>query len=107
MIQLPTKYNKGGFDYNQVFRDDQVAIYEQISDGERIAYEVYEIVIAKEAEVFGKVMPEREVLPNSEKWGLRAFTVWTLEKAHEKAEKIRESIVARKIALQASRTAQI
>lgn len=96
MQQLPLTYRKNGYDYKQVFRDDNTAIYEQHSEGKLIAFEVFEIVVQKEGEVFGKAQPEREKVPSTEQWGSKAFTVHSLQAAIEKRDVIKKNIEAAK-----------
>lgn len=96
MQLIPVNYKKGGFEYALNFRDNLIAIYAQIDPetGKRIAFEVMEIIQAPAGEVFGKLLPEREVLPGTNQWGSKAFTVYTLEQAIAKKDEMRERIQA-------------
>jgi hypothetical protein len=95
MTPLPLSYKKNGFDYRQIYRDELTAIYEQVSEGRRIAFEVCEIIQAPAGEVFGKWIEEREKLPSTEMWGTKGFTVHTLERAFEKQRLLLSQIKAR------------
>lgn len=85
MQQLPLSFKKPGYVYAQIQRSDKAAIYQQADDetGQVYGYEVMQIQIAKEAVVFGKQYPEREVMPSTAEWGSKAFTCWTLDRAKE------------------------
>jgi hypothetical protein len=97
MTKLPIAYKKNGYDYRQIYRDELTAIYEQVSEGKRIAFEVCEIIQAPAGEVFGKWIEEREKLPSTEMWGTKGFTVHTLERAFEKQRFLLSQIKARNL----------
>lgn len=94
MNLIPLEYKKNGFTYNLNYRDNLVAIYSQSDEGRRIAFEVMEIIQAPAGEVFGNPVPEREVLPGTNQWGSKAFTVYTLEQAIQKKDELRERILS-------------
>lgn len=93
MQLLPTTFKKQGFDYEQIERNALTAIYSQSLDGSVVAYEVIRVTVVKESECFGKLMPEREVLPGAELWGIRGWTYWDLEKARGRARELEGKIL--------------
>ena len=97
MQLLPTTYNKNGFTFNQVNREGDVAIYEQImpETGKRIAYEVFEVLKKPPVTINGIDIPERETCPGNEQWGNHGFTVYDLTSAKEKQAQIAKKIVNR------------
>lgn len=94
MQPLPTTYNKNGFTFNQVDREGDVAIYEQIMPelSKRVAYEVFEVLKKPAATINGVDIPERESCPGNEQWGNYGFTVYDLSKAKQKQAEIAEKI---------------
>jgi hypothetical protein len=93
MQLLPTTFKKQGFDYEQIERNALTAIYSQSLDGDVRAYEVIRVIVAAESEIFGKLVPEREVLPGNEQWGIRGWTYWSLDKARARARELEERIL--------------
>lgn len=91
MIPLPTEFSRHGYDYKQVERSDNVAIFEQSFEGEFVAFEVFRIKKEKERNIMGKIYPPAEVVPSTEKWGTYGFTVRTLERAHMRKAQLEES----------------
>lgn len=79
MEQLAQTIEKNGFIYNQIVRSDNVALYEQVADidGELkvIGHELFKIKVMKEGLVFGDWMPEREVMPKNEDFGVSAWSI--------------------------------
>ena len=89
-IKLPLNFDgKGevkGFTFAMVKESDFGYIYESNS-GERVHYEVFRKVFASvcvdfEKRIYSKT-EQKEVYPNSKKFGLTAFSVPRLEKAIE------------------------
>ena len=97
MKKLEKYYKKYGYHFNQIFRDDNTAIYKQSDDERDYGLEVFEIKIAKAALAFGKMHPEREVYPGSELFGQSAFSVQTMEQAKEMIRFFKNRIEARQI----------
>lgn len=75
MQKLPPIFKKYGFTFQQSRRTQHAAIYAQIYEEKVICYEVVRIKVAPKKEVFGKVLPLREVYPSSEQWGANAWTI--------------------------------
>ena len=86
MNLLPKIFKKSGMNYEQVFRDGNVAIYRQTKAGQSWeAFEVGKIRQNKARIVFGRVFEASESWPNSEEWGVRAWTCATLSRAKGRA----------------------
>jgi hypothetical protein len=76
MRKLELKFRKNGFDFEQVFREGNVAIYRQTKEGQpgNVHFEVGRIRENKAREQFGKHFEACESWPNSEEWGVRCWT---------------------------------
>jgi hypothetical protein len=83
---LPTRFRKQGFDYRQIVRDDQAAIYELTWQGntESVAYEVVRIHGHDGFTIGGKTIEPAEIYPRSELWGIDGFTFSGRAAADEK-----------------------
>jgi hypothetical protein len=86
MQLLKENIRKNGYDYRLLERGERSFIYEQWDDEDNfiVAYEVFRLKISKAKEVFGDIMPEREVFPGNEDFGVWAWSYRNLEKAYEK-----------------------
>jgi len=88
---IATEFKHDGFNYRQIAREGDVAIYEQRwRDSENVCYEVVRIR-RHEAKTFpdGKSSPAREACPASAAWGDFGWTVTTLDAAYEKLRALR------------------
>ena len=89
MIELPHQITKSGFKLTQVWREKDVAIYQQqsIRPGDCPPY--FEVVRVQSHNGItfpnGKTAPPSEYMPSSESWGRDAFTCATLPRAIERA----------------------
>lgn len=90
MRLLENKIRKNGYEYRLVERGEKAFIYEQWDDEDNftVAYEVFRLKIAKSKEVFGDIMPEREVFPGNEDFGVWAWSFSTKERAYEKYNRL-------------------
>lgn len=68
-------------------RTEGKAIYKRSDD----CYEVFLIKVSKEAEVFGKTYPDREVYPGNEDFGRTAWCFAKKDKAMRKYNEIKET----------------
>lgn len=93
MQVLPISFKKNGFDYFQVERNALTAIYSQSLDGEVKAYEVIRVIVAPAGEIMGNPVPEREIMPGNEQWGIRGWTYWKLEDARKRARELEERLL--------------
>src|SRR5262245_8364685 len=72
---LPVEFRSGDFNYRQIARQGNAAIYEQRSkDSENVAYEVVRIRRRAQFEINGRSVEPAEVYPKSEAWGVDGFT---------------------------------
>jgi hypothetical protein len=88
---LPTRFHRAGFDYRQIAREADTAIYEQSWNGSRNPSVCYEVIRVKRREGFeigGRWIPPAEVYPNSEAWGVDGFTVTDKDAAFAKLREI-------------------
>lgn len=89
MKALTTEFKSHGFDYKQVKRDGDVAIFSKTKPNQ--SGESYEVVRVKKYPTYaiaGVEIPEHESLPGDESWGDDGFTFTDLEKAKEKFYKL-------------------
>lgn len=71
MNTLPIEFDRGGFDFKQMWREGNVAIYGK-KKSEWKDFFAFETVIVRqrgEREAFGKVFEAGEYYPSSEEWG--------------------------------------
>jgi hypothetical protein len=74
---LPTRFQRDGFDYRQIAREGDVAIYEQAWSGcsnPSVCYEVVRIRRREGFQIDGRFVEPAEVYPTSESWGVDGFT---------------------------------
>jgi hypothetical protein len=74
---LPTHFRRVGFDYRQIAREGDVAIYEQTWSGcsnPRVCYEVIRIRRHEGFQIDGRLVEPAEVYLNSDVWGMDGFT---------------------------------
>jgi hypothetical protein len=92
---VATSFKHAGFNYRQIARENDIAIYEQRwirpngELSENVAYEVVRIR-RREAEKFldGFSAPAREVYPSSEQWGDYGWTLTDRDPAFNKFRQI-------------------
>ena len=74
---LPTRFRRDGFDYRQIYREGNAAIYEQNWCGcskPSVCYEVIRIRRREGFQIGSRFVQPAEVYPNSEAWGVDGFT---------------------------------
>ncbi len=86
--KLELVIKKGQQTYTQVDRNKRAAIY-QSNQGH---FEVFEIIIAPEGELYGKTYPERETYPGNERFGVNAWCVTNEEKAHARYKELKKAL---------------
>jgi hypothetical protein len=93
---LPTRFRHDGFDYRQIAREGNAAIYEQTRKGneDSAAFEVIRIRQRAGFEIDGRFVEPAEVYPNSEAWGADG---WTMQDKNAAFRKLREVVVERGI----------
>jgi hypothetical protein len=84
---LPTEFRRGGFNYRQIVREGNVALYQQHWSGcaePSVCYEVISIRRRDGFQISEKFIEPYEVYPNSEAWGVDGFTLTDRNKAWDK-----------------------
>ncbi|HMT75797.1 MAG TPA: hypothetical protein PKA77_17115 [Chitinophagaceae bacterium] len=84
---LELQYKKNGYDHRQIFRQDDIAIYETTTpeSGRVIGYEVFIIQKNKSRVIAGQQIAASESTPSNEQWGKSGWTHWLKSAAMEKA----------------------
>ena len=88
---LPTRFRRDGFDYRQITREGNAAIYEQTWSGcpnPSVCYEVIGIRQREGFEIGGRFVEPAEVYPNSEAWGMDGVTVTNKDAAFAKLREL-------------------
>jgi len=88
---LPTQFRRDGFEYWQVVREKNAAIYEQTWSGCRNSSICYEVIRIRRRECFqigGRLIQAAEIYPRSEDWGIHGWTVQDKERAFRKLRQI-------------------
>ena len=89
---LPKEFRRDGFNYRQISREGNAAIYEQTWNGcpnPSVCYEVIRVRYRDGFHIGGRFVEPAEVYPNSEAWGVDGWTVTTLDAAYEKLRALR------------------
>jgi len=84
---LPKEFRRDGFDYRQIAREGDAAIYKQTWNGCRnpsVSYEIIRIRRREGFEIAGRFIEPAEVYPNSEAWGVDGFTITDKDAAFAK-----------------------
>jgi hypothetical protein len=91
---LPKRFQAGGFDYQQIYREGDFAIYRQTWKGneDSAAFEVIQIRRREGFQVADKFVPAGEVYPRSGAWGADG---WTMQSKDAAFRKLREIIAFR------------
>jgi hypothetical protein len=74
---LPTRFRLNSFEYRQLARKGDIALYEQVWSGCAEPSPSYEVIRIRRREGFrisGRFVEPAEVYPNSEAWGADGFT---------------------------------
>ena len=97
MKQLESNYKKYGYNFRQIEREGDIAIYEQSDPetGKVYAFEIFIIQKNEASEIFGNSVEARESVPSTEKWGKEAFTTWTLKEALDKKNILKNRLTQR------------
>lgn len=84
--KLPETFNKNGYEFVQLERGEQKAIYSLSIGGRVVAFEVLKIRIRKEqTNLFtGNLDPPTEIYPGNEMFGKTGWFISTRAKAYEK-----------------------
>ena len=86
MVPLATRFRKEGWDFVQIVREGDRAIFRKTKSG--FAFETFEVVLIRKDPEHrwpnGIVTPEHERMPGDRQWGLYGFSCQTRERAWEK-----------------------
>ena len=88
---LPTEFSRDGFNYRQIAREGDAAIYEQTWSGCSSPSVCYEVVRIRRREGFhinGRFVEAAEVYPNSNSWGVDGFTLTDKDAAFAKLREL-------------------
>jgi hypothetical protein len=94
---LPIRFRPGEFDYWQIYRKGNAAIYTQICRGcpnPSICYEVIRIRRREGFQVDGRFVEPAEIYPKTEAWGTDGFTFTDKDAAFAKLREIAASLNA-------------
>jgi len=76
MKHLAYRMKKGGFDYEQIIRSKNIALYAQYSGGTKIAHELFIIPKReKTMDIYGKDYAPSELMPSNEMFGTSAWSI--------------------------------
>jgi hypothetical protein len=84
---LPIEFSRNGFNYRQITREGNAAIYEQIWSGcsnPSVCYEVVRIRRREGFQIDGRFVEPAEVYPTSDAWGVDGFTLTDKDAAFAK-----------------------
>jgi hypothetical protein len=88
---LPKEFRRNRFDYRQIARQGNAAIYEKRWTGcaePSVCYEVIRVRSRDGFHIGGRFVKPAEVYPNSEAWGLNGFTLRDKDAAFAKLREI-------------------
>jgi hypothetical protein len=88
---LPARFRRNGFDYRQIARERDAAIYEQTWSGcaePSVCYEVIRIRRRDGFQIGGRFVEPAEVYPNSDAWGVDGFTLTDKDAAFAKVREL-------------------
>ena len=88
---LPTEFSRDGFNYRQIARERDVAIYEQSWNGCSNPSACYEVVRVHRREGFhidGRFIEPAEIYPHSDAWGVYGFTCTDKDSAFAKLREV-------------------
>jgi len=85
--RLPKEFRRDGFNYRQIAREGDVAVYEQTWLNRAEPSRSYEVIRVRRRDGFqigGRFIEPAEVYPASELWGVNGFTFADRNKAFDK-----------------------
>lgn len=88
---LPKEFHRDGFQYRQIAREGNAAIYEQTWNGcpnPSVSYEVIRIRRREGFQISGRFVEPSEFYPSSTEWGKYGFTFTDREAAFAKLREI-------------------
>ncbi len=89
MKALPTEFKAKGFNYRQISRDGNVAVFEQRwGRNGSVAYETVIVQSHNGREIAGVYLPPAEFMPSSSQWGIKGWTFRSRDEALSKAAQL-------------------
>jgi hypothetical protein len=88
---LPIRFRRDGFQYPQIAREGEAAIYEQIWRGcaePSVCYEVIRIRRRDGFQICGRLVEPAEAYPSSGAWGVDGFTLTDKDAAFAKLREL-------------------
>jgi len=88
---LPKRFRRDGFEYRQIAREGEAAIYEQTwthCSDPTVCYEVIRIRRRDGFQIGGRFVEPAEVYPNSDAWGVDGFTLTDRDAAFAKLREV-------------------
>jgi hypothetical protein len=88
---LPVRFRHGGFNYRQVARERDAAIYEQTWSGcaePSVSYEVIRIRRRDGFQINGRFVEPAEIYPKADAWGVDGFTLTDKDAAFAKLREV-------------------
>jgi hypothetical protein len=88
---LASEFSRNGFNYRQLVREGNAAIYEQSWSGcpdPSVCYEAIRIRRREGFEIDGRFVEAAEVYPNSDSWGIDGFTCTDKDGAFAKLKEV-------------------
>ena len=89
---LATRFRHDGFNYRQIAREGEAAIYEQTWSGcsnPSVCYEVIRIRRRDGFQIDRRFVEPAELYPKSEAWGIDGFTLMDKDAAFAKLQKVK------------------
>lgn len=88
---LPLRFCHDGFDYRQIARDENAAIYAQSLGEKVVAYEAIRVRRHDGFLIHGKKIEAAEIYPRSAAWGVDAWTYQDRESAFRRMKRLSRS----------------
>jgi hypothetical protein len=88
---LPTRFWRNGFEYRQIARERDAAIYEQTWSGcaePSVCYEVIRIRRRDGFQINGRFVEPAEIYPKADAWGVDGFTLTDKDGAFAKLREL-------------------
>ena len=87
---LPKEFRRGGFNYRQIYREGDFAIYQQTWEGNEhsAAFELIHVRRREGFQIGEKFVEAYEVYPNAKSWGVDGFTLTDKDAAFAKLREL-------------------
>lgn len=85
---LPEEFSQNGFEFKEIERKKDIAIFAQHKSNGLVGYEVIKINKHEGYEIAGNKIEPAEIYPSAQQWGTFGWTYSTLKEAKEKFNKL-------------------